>query len=65
MISTMKPVECNSKEDAVKMLQTAKEFFHTHVDMSIDPSAIAVNLSLIDAVQKFISELTNNEDYTI
>lgn len=34
----MKPVECNSKEDAVKMLQRAKEFFHMHVDMSIDPS---------------------------
>lgn len=60
----MKPVEYNSKEDAVKMLQTAKKIFHTHVDMSIDPSVIAVNLSLIDAVQKFISELTNNEDYT-
>lgn len=55
----MKPVECNSKEDA------AKEFFHTHVDMSIDPSVIAVNMSLIDAVQKFISELTNNEDYKL
>jgi hypothetical protein len=61
----METIKCKSKEDAVKMLQRAKEFFHTHVDMSIDPSVFAVNLSLIDAVQKFISELTNNEDYKL
>ncbi len=61
----MKPVECKSKEDAVEMLQAAKEFFHTHVDMSIAPSVIAANLSLIDAVQKFISELGNNKNHII
>ena len=38
----METIKCKSKEDAVKMLQRAKEFFHTHVDMSIDPSVIAV-----------------------
>lgn len=59
-------IECKSKEDAVKMLQSAKEFFHAHVDMSIDPSIIAANLSLIDAVQKFInSELPSNKDYAV
>lgn len=61
----METIECKSKEDAVKMLQTAKEFFHAHVDMSIAPSAIAANLSLIDAVQKFITELENNKNHII
>lgn len=61
----MGTIECKSKEDAVKMLQAAKEFFHAHVDMSIAPSAIAANLSLIDAVQKFISKLENNKNHTV
>lgn len=61
----METIECKSKEDAVEMLQAAKEFFHAHVDMSIAPSAIAANLSLIDAVQKFITELENNKNHTV
>ncbi|WP_195501846.1 hypothetical protein [Bacteroides clarus] len=61
----MKTIECKSKEDAVEMLQAAKEFFHAHVDMDIAPSVITLNLSLIDAVQKFISELGNNKSHTV
>lgn len=45
--------------------KTEIDNFHTHADMGIGPPVIAVNMSLIDAVQKFISELTNNEDYKL
>lgn len=50
----METIICNTKEDAVKMLQNAKEFFQTHMDISNDPTVIAFHLSLIDAVQEFI-----------
>lgn len=50
----METVKCNSKEKAIKMLQNAKEFFQTHMDMSNDSTVIAFHLSLIDAVQEFI-----------
>lgn len=53
----MNAIKCTTNEQAVEMLQNAKEFFQSHVDMSNDPTVIAFHLSLIDAVQQFI----NNE----
>lgn len=50
----MNSIVCNSKEDAVKLLQAAKEFFHKNVDEKVSVSMIEKNLSFIDAVQLFI-----------
>ena len=50
----MDSIVCNSKEDAVKMLQAAKEYFQVHVDSKEAPSVVASHLSMIDAVQLFI-----------
>lgn len=51
----METITCKTKEDAIILLQNAKEFFQSHVDMDNDPSVIAFHLSLIDAVQIFIN----------
>lgn len=52
----MDSIVCNSKEDAVKMLQAAKEYFQVHVDSKEAPSVVASHLSMIDAVQIFLSD---------
>lgn len=51
----METITCKTKEDAIILLQNAKEFFQSHVDMDNDPTVIAFHLSLIDAVQQFIN----------
>lgn len=50
----MESIVCNSKEESIMMLSVAKEFFQEHISMDVDPSVIALHLSLIDAVEVFI-----------
>lgn len=50
----MEHIVCNSKEDAVKILQAVKEYFQFHIDSKEAPSVVASHLSMIDAVQLFI-----------
>ena len=51
----MEQVKCNSNEQAIKMLQSAKEFFHGQATREpYEPNIVALNLSLIDAVQAYL-----------
>lgn len=50
----METITCKTKEDAIILLQNAKEFFQSHVDMDNDPSVIAFHLSLIDEIQNIL-----------
>lgn len=50
----METVKCNSKEEAIKMLQKVKEFLQSNVEGKNDPSVIASKLSFIDAVQLYL-----------
>lgn len=46
-------IECKSKEDAIRFLQLAKEFFQSNTEGA--PTIIAYHLSLIDAVQLYLN----------
>lgn len=43
----MDSIVCNSKEDAVKILQAVKEYFQFHIDSKEAPSVVASHISMI------------------
>ena len=52
----MESIKCSNNDEAIKMLQTAKEFFHIQATREpYDPNLVRFNLSLIDAVQAYLS----------
>lgn len=53
----MEQIKCTSNEQADRMLQSAKEFFHLQATREpYEPSVVAFNLSLIDAVQEYLKQ---------